>query len=358
MKILNAYLLKELLKIILICVIIFSTIYIIIDFVQKIERLIDAGIDNITILKYFIFKMPFVLVQMVPPATLIAIIILMSVMKKKNEIIALKACGIDVFSLNFILIFYGFLLAGFVFLVGEYVVPYANAKSNDIWIYDVESREKNRFYGSDQIWYRAKNRIYWIKHYDYYNKTLLRPSFYFFDDDFRVIKKIDGNKGQWEKDQWVLQDGIIQFMDENGEYKFERFDEYVLDIPETPETFVKEKKSSEELSFLKMKEFANQMQEEGYDNTRYLVDMHIKIAYPVIIVIMIMIGTAVPLMQRQTRIPLSVMAGILISFLYMVALGFSRSLGLSGVVPPFLAAWFANFLFLLVGAYLMSCVDR
>lgn len=147
-------------------------------------------------------------------------------------------------------------------------------------------------------------------------------------------------------------------MDEKGDYTSKRFNEYVLDIPETPESFVKEKKESEELNVLKMREIAKQMKEEGYDNTRYLVDMHTKIAYPVIIVIMMMIGIAIPLMQRQSRIPLSVMAGILISFLYMVVLGFSRSLGVSGVLPPFFAAWLANLLFLLFGAYLMSCVDR
>lgn len=358
MKILHAYILKELAKIIFICVLIFSAIYIIIDFVQKIDRLIDSGIANMLIIEYFLFKIPFIVVQMLPFATLLSVIVIISIMKKKNEIIAIKACGIDIFSLAKIMLFYGFLLASFVFLVSEYLVPYTNSKTNDIWNYDVEKRTSGRFYGSDQIWYRAKNRIYWIKHYDYYDNILQGASFYFFDDDFRVIKKVDGNKGVWENGQWIIKDGVMQIIDESGEYKFERFDEHILDIPETPETFVKEMKDSEELSFFKMRDFAKKMQSEGYDSTRYMVDMYIKMAYPVIIVIMVMIGLAVPLIQRQVRIPLSVMAGIMISFFYMVVLGFSRSLGLSGVFPPFLAAWFANFLFLLVGAYLMSCVDR
>ncbi len=358
MKILHAYILKELAKIIIICILIFSTIYIIIDFVQKIDRLIESGVDNILIFKYFLFKIPFILVQMVPPATLLSVIIMISIMKKNNEIIAIKACGIDIFSLAKLILFYSLLLASSVFLVSEYILPYTNSKTNDIWNYEVEKRTGGHFYGEDQIWYRAKNRIYWIKHYDYYDKTLQGASFYFFDDDFRVIKKVDGNKGVWENGQWIIQDGVMQVIDEDGEYKFERFDEYILDIPETPETFVKEMKDPEELGFFRLREFAQEMESEGYDNTTYTVDMYIKIAYPVVIVLMVMIGLAVPLMQRQVRIPLSVMAGILISFLYMVALGFSRSLGLSGVFPPFLAAWFANFLFLLVGAYLMSCVHR
>lgn len=358
MKILNAYILKELTKIIFICVLIFSTIYIIIDIVQKIDKLMESAVGNVVIIKYFAFKMPFIIVQMVPPAALLSIIIFISIMKKKNEIIAIKACGIDVFSVAKVMLLYGLFLTLFVFLASEYIVPYTNSKTNNIWNYEVEKRSSGHFYGRDQIWYRAQNRIYWIKHYDYYDKTLLGATFYFFDDDFRVIKKVDGNKGVWEKDQWIIEDGVLQYVDEYGDYKFDRFDEYVLDIPETPETFFKEMKDSEELSFFKMREFAEQMRLEGYDNTKYLVDMHLKVAYPLIIVIMTMIGLSVPLMQRRVRIPLSVMAGILVSFLYMAALGFSRSLGLSGVFPPLISAWFANLLFLMLGVYLMGCVER
>ncbi len=244
------------------------------------------------------------------------------------------------------------------FLVTEYIVPYTNSKTSDIWKYGVEKRSSGRFYGSKQIWYRSENRIYWIKRYDFYNKLLLGATFYFFDGDFRVIKKIDGRTGVWEDNQWIIKDGLIQVLNKEGVYEIDRFDEYALNIPETPETFVKEMKDPDELSFWEMKEYAEQMKREGYDNTKYLVDMHLKAAYPVILVVMVMIGMSLPLIQKQVRIPVSIMAGILISFFYMVALGFARSLGLSGVFPPFLAAWFSNFLFLLFGAYLMSCIER
>jgi lipopolysaccharide export LptBFGC system permease protein LptF len=38
--------------------------------------------------------------------------------------------------------------------------------------------------------------------------------------------------------------------------------------------------------------------------------------------------------------------------------GFSRSLGLSGILPPLLSAWIPNLLFILTGIHMMMRVER
>ena len=358
MKILNSYLAKRFYKTLALFVLVFFTIYLVIDFVQKLDNFIGAGVDKFTILRYFVYESPYILLQIIPPSVLLSLIVMTSIMKKYNEILAIKISGINVFSIYQVILVCVIFLTAFVFILSEFVAPYATSKSRDIWKYEVEKHSRGQYYGSDQVWYKGENRIYWIKHYDYKNRLLLDATFYFFDDDFRLVKKIDGTRGEWQDGRWILESGLIQTVRPDGSYKLERFDEHVLDIPETPETFVKERKSPEELSFWKMKRYAEQVQSEGYENTKYLVDMHIKIAYPVILVIMMVIGLSIPLMQKQVRIPTSVMVGILLCFLYMVILGFSRSLGLSGMLPPVLAAWLSNLVFLLLGAYMMGHVRR
>ena len=44
--------------------------------------------------------------------------------------------------------------------------------------------------------------------------------------------------------------------------------------------------------------------------------------------------------------------GLAVGFLYWVVLGLSNSLGRSGALPAFAAAWAANLLFLLLGTAL------
>ncbi len=340
------------------CILVFTFLFLVIDFVQKADRFVDHGASVGLIIRYFSFKTPYVIIQLLPVATLIASILLASSIIKNNELLVIKVCGINPFVFLGAMLCAAFWLTLLFFLVSEFIVPYTSSRSNDIWRYELEQRERGKFYGSHQIWYHGKNAIYWIKYFDYENKTILDPSFYFFDNNFLIIKKIDAREGEWMDDHWKLKDVTVQEIKEDGSYGLSKHSEYGLFIPESPESFIKEVKDLEEMSVLETRKYANQMQQEGYDNTRYLVNMNIKIAFNMIIIIMIIIGYCIPMAQKKARIPLSVSAGIGICLLYILVFSLSRSLGLSGRIPPFLAAWLSNGVFLLFGVYLLTMVRR
>ena len=85
---------------------------------------------------------------------------------------------------------------------------------------------------------------------------------------------------------------------------------------------------------------------EGYDVTKYLVELQGKIAFPMVILIMVFI--AVPFSLRSERsggVMQSIGIGIFIGFSYWIVHAFSMSLGRSEILPVFLAAWGANILF-------------
>lgn len=353
MKILSGYFSKEFLKFFALCQMIFLTIFLIIDFLQKIDNFIEAGVQKDAILSYFYYKIPYIMVQMIPAATLISVIIMFCLMKKNNEINALKACGLNVFKFSQPVIIISILIGLSMFLFSEIIVPYASSKSNELWDTGVEKLNTARFYGSNQIWYKGSGSIYWMKRFDNVNKIMESPTFYFFDNDFRLVKRIDGRKGYWENGRWKIEKGIIQEANKEGSYKMKRFSELYLDIPETPETFVRRTKSPEELSYWQLKRYAERVRVEGYDNTRYLVDMNIKIAYPFISLILVLIGIPIALGLKRGGTPLAVSIGMGVCFLYMLTLGFARSFGLSGVLPPVFSAWLANLVFFLFSIYLM-----
>jgi lipopolysaccharide export system permease protein len=86
--------------------------------------------------------------------------------------------------------------------------------------------------------------------------------------------------------------------------------------------------------------------------------MNIKIAYPLISLILVLIGIPVALRLRTGGTPLAVSGGMAVCFMYILVFGFSRSLGLSGVFPPILSAWLANLVFSLIGIYMMMYVEK
>jgi lipopolysaccharide export system permease protein len=353
MKVLSKYLVKEFFKLLVLCEAIFLFLFLMIDFLQRIDNFIEAHAAKGTMFLYFLYKAPLISVQMLPPATLIAVIILFSSMRKKNEITAVKACGLSASSLSQKIVVASFFLGVAVFLLGETIVPYTSYRSNKIWNIDVDKQDPGLFYGSYQIWYKGANSIYWIRHFDFKKKRMKRPTFYFFDKDFRLTERIDGQTGIWQEGQWRIEEGVVQKREPDGSYELERFENRLLDIDETPEAFVKGEKKPEEMSYWQLKRYAMKVKQEGYDNTRYLVDMNIKTALPFVSVVLVLIGIPIALSVRKGGTPLAISVGMAACFGYILTLGFSRSLGLSGVLPPPLSAWLANLAFLFVGVYLM-----
>jgi len=359
MKVLTKYISKEFIRLQIFCQIIFISLFLIIDFVQKIDNFIEAKVTKAgVIISYFLYETPYVMVLMIPFATLISVIILFRLMKNNREIMAIKACGLNIIKLSQTILIISLLISIFTFIFSETVVPYTSSKSNEIWDIEVKKQDPTRFYGSAQIWYKSSDAIYWIKHFDSAKNIMEAPTLHFFDKNFKLFKRIEAKRGIWKDGTWNMEDCIIQEIQTDGTYNIRRFDNLSLDIPETPDTFRKRAKQPEEMSYSQLKEYSETVKNEGYNNTEYLVDMGVKIAFPFISFVLTLLGIPIALELKIGHIPLAVSAGIGLSFLYYVILGVSSALGHSGIFPPFLAAWTANLLFMFVGIYLMITVEQ
>jgi lipopolysaccharide export system permease protein len=363
MKILSKYLAKEFVILLILCQAIFVFIYLIIDFVQKIDNFVHAQVSAAIMLNFLIYKIPLIFTQMLPVATLISVIITFSLLAKRNEFTAMKTCGLDILRVIQHIFVSAVLLGMVCFMLNELVVPYTNSRSNEIWDVDVGKRNPTQYHGINERWYKSSGAICWMRHFDYANQTLQRPTFYLFDDSFRLIKIIDGEKAVWIEGKWHVEQAIIQEFDSNGEYQTETFETLpLLSLKETPEDFLRSfgerEKSPENMSFLRLKRYAQRVIMEGYDNTEYLVYMNFKIAFPFMILIMVFIGIPISMRFEKKGTPFAISLGVCLCFLYYVVLGLTRSLGLSGILPPVLSAWLANLVFIFFGVYLMMKVER
>jgi len=358
MKVLSKYISKEFIKLFILCQLIFLSMFLVIDFVQKLDNFLEANVSKGKIFSYFLYKIPYITVQMMPIAILIAVIIVFCILKKNNEIMAMKACGLDILRLSQSIIIASLLLSIVSFLLSELVVPYSSSKCNEIWDIEVEKQNPAHFYGSDQIWYKTSNAIYWIRHFDSVGNIMQNPVFYFFDKDFRLVRKIEGKRGIWENGVWKIEEGIIQKIQDNGDYEVTKFVDFFLEIDKTPDTFKRRIKEPEDMSYQQLKRYAKTVGTEGYDNTEYLVDLNLKLSFPLISLVLALLGIPVALELKKGGIPLAVSIGIGLCFLYYVVMGVSRSLGLSGILPPLLSAWTANLLFVFFGAYMIMTLER
>jgi lipopolysaccharide export system permease protein len=358
MGIISQYLIRELIKFFLGFELAFVFIYLLIDFIQKIDNILEAGASLESMVLCFALKIPLIVMQMAPVAMLLSVIVLFSIMERGREITAFKACGISVLGTARPVIVFSLVVAVALFLFSELVVPFTTLKSNKIWNRDVEKRSTRQIHTRNNIWYRSQNAIYWIREFDFKYAHMKDVSLFFFNDSFKLIKRIDAQKGVWDQKGWVIQNGLIQELGVDGRYRAKPFEEISLSLPETPDDFQQDAREPSEMSYWELKQYAEKIQNDGYDATAYRVEKNIKLSFPIICFILVLIGIPIALRVKGGRIALAVAVGIGAIFIYLVTFGLTRSIGLSGILPPVFSAWIANTIFFLIGIYLLMQVNR
>jgi lipopolysaccharide export system permease protein len=78
---------------------------------------------------------------------------------------------------------------------------------------------------------------------------------------------------------------------------------------------------------------------------KYLVDLYLKISFPLTNLIVVVIGTALALRARRGGLAVWFGLSVFISFLYYAFIRTGQALGHNGALPPLLAAWIGNLFF-------------
>ena len=353
MNVLDKYFCREFFKLLTLCLLVFVMIYHVISFVGGVDNFLESNVSMGRMFIYHLYETPFIVMQMLPPSSLIAVIIMFTLMKKNNEIIALKCAGLNLWRVSRPIIITALFLSIALFLFAEVIVPITSSKSRRIYRVEVDKKVPQYLSSRSHIWFKGADCIYWIGRFDNAKKVMENFTLYFFDPSFRLAKRIDGRQGIWKDGKWEIRDGIVLKAGASGDYSLNRFNRIDLTLPETPEVFIREEKKPEEMSYWQLKRFAQTLRTEGYDATRYFVDLNVKLSFPFIVLAMVLIGIPVGLWPVKGGTPMTVTLGVLLCFLYLLILGFSRSLALADVFPPILAAWLANILFFFLGIYFM-----
>ncbi len=358
MSIINKYLIREIFKYLGIVLAVVISIYLAVDFFEKIDNFIEAKVSLSRVFIFFAFKIPFIVGQITPVGILLSILIVFGLMAKNNEIVALKSSGVSIYYLLKSVLLIGVLSGLFLFLFSEIIVPLTMGKANKIWLGEVKkesvviSREKN-------IWIKGNRLITHIRYYDPADNAILGVTLNNFDENFRLIKRIDAQKRIFRQGKWVLYELMEQNLNkEDGAYRVTFHEEKVVPLDFLPEDLKRNVKKSEEMSFMELLSYINKIEAEGYDATIYRVNLYAKTAFSFVCIIMCIMGTGIAFKGKvKDGLPLSIAYGIGIAFLYWIFYSFCLSLGYGGMLLPFIAAWIANLIFLFIGVIILLSAE-
>jgi len=358
MKILTRYIASSYIKILGLCISSFVTIYLVIDFLEKINRFTRAHGKPQYIFLYFICKIPEIVTQVLPLGVLMATLLALGTLYRNSEITAMRGCGISLKTITAPILGISFLLSIFTFFANELIV--ANTSQEMKYIEDVLIRgaSPNAFFRQNNIWYREKGLILQAKMFNPSVKTLEGVTIWLTEGSINPVKRIDAEKCVLNGDSWVLKNVVTRDI-AGGNIAG------TVVAAETPITLGMKQndlkvlgKNAENIGFFKLRHYCENLKKGGYDPTRYLALMHSRISLPFASFIMAFL--AIPFVFRSGRssgIAFGIGVSLAIGFSYFVTNTIIFSFGQTGILPPFVSAWAANFIFALFGIWLTMTIN-
>jgi lipopolysaccharide export system permease protein len=187
---------------------------------------------------------------------------------------------------------------------------------------------------------------------------MLGLNIYKLNPDFSVREQIKARSLVWENGAWRLKNSLT-FTDVDDVVQSRPSDNEVFNIVENPDDLGMIVKNSEEMNFSDMWNYVKRVKSSGYKAVTYEVDLHGKLAYPLASLLMIMISIPFGVHQVRSGGPAKGIAlAVAIAAVYWMLTSVGASLGHSGVLPPVVAAWFANIFFMITSIIVLFRLQR
>lgn len=328
-----------------------TVIYMIADFFEKVDNLMESGLPVSKAALYFLSRIP--IEHLIPASTLLSVMVVFGLMNKHNEIIALKTGGVSIYRMMKAPFFLGVLFSLALLMFSEILLPIVRSNANRIWLEEVKNVQVNA--QRQDIWLKGNHSIYHIQFFDPTRMRAFDVSLYFFDADFKVARRIDAREGEYIEEQWAFEEVMDQVRHpKDGSFEVRHLDKLTLPLDFGPMDLKLVVKDSDEMSLLELSDYIQTAKSDGYDATPYRVDWHAKIAYPLVCAILSVIAVSIAGRGRRgENLAIVVVTGIGLAFCFWVLHGFSLSLGYAGMLPPLVAAWLPNLIYFSMAAVLL-----
>ncbi|MCK9378028.1 MAG: LPS export ABC transporter permease LptG [Syntrophobacterales bacterium] len=335
--ILEHYVAREFVKLMALSLLTFVSLFVVVDFFEKIDRLVRAHLGAAKLLEYLILKLPFAVSQVLPAAVLLGVMLTFGLMSRSHETMAIRTSGLNILCLMRPIIIYAGLVALLLLSLNLYLVPWSQGQLSVFWQTEVEKKPPRNLHNLEHFWYKGDQAIYNIVMFRKDIQTLEGVKIYLFDRQFHLVQIVAAARAQWQGDHWHFFDGYVQTFDANGVVVGEKFHERNLMLTEQPKDFADLEKKVTEMDVNELYRYMERLERDGYKSTPYRVDLYDRFSLAATPLILVILGLGLALRHEQIHITSMVAAGLGLMFGYWLFFGFCASFGQAGSFPPLLA---------------------
>lgn len=334
------------------------------DLVRKVT---ESGLLLTIALKVLLLKMPGFIVLAFPMSMLLATIMAYSRLSSDSELIALRSLGVSIYRIVIPSIVLSLMVTGLAFFFNDVVAPAANYQASITL--DTALKNNEPSFIEENIIYPEYKKI---EQPDGKKQTVLTRLFYAETFNGKEMQKltildrsqtginqiITSQSATWNftENKWDFFNGTVYLIAPDGSYRnIVRFDRQQLDLPRAPLDLANQDREYDEMNLSQAREYLKTIELSGSEKKirKLKVRIQEKLSLPFVCLIFGLIGAAVGLRPQNTSKATSFGICVGLIFSYYLLSFISSSMGIWGVLSPFMAAWLPNFLGLGVGGFLL-----
>jgi lipopolysaccharide export system permease protein len=328
----------------LVCLAAFTAAYLLGDIFDRFNDLMRYGGLGLLGMEYFMLKIPLIVSQLLPIACLAGVLLGFALLNRTGEVLACQQLGISRLGMALPVLLAAVAISVFDFALSETVVPMATREAKYLYEVQLKKRHMRGVFANRHIWVRVRGGFLAADSYDHKQMVLRGVTLYRLGSDYAVHDIFHTNEARWNGHGWKTAD-VTRYQLSSSEVSSSEPATFNIDI--TPADLGLLRLDPEECSLWELNRYIQGLRSKGLDPGGYVVDRDLKWAMPLSCVIMVALGMALSLDPLPRRLSLGRSFGlaIAIGFGYWLAFGLTSSLGHSGILPAWFAAWSPNALF-------------
>jgi len=257
----------------------------------------------------------------------------------------MRAAGIGTGRIAAPLLATALLVSGLVFVTNEFFLPHLNARRDEIYRGDIKKQNlEGPTLRTNLAYLGAEGRTFLIRTYNVPQRTM-REVVIQEIRNHTLVGRIDAESARWENGRWVFHEGYTRRFDRDGEHAAHFTELTIPGLTERPADFAEEEEDPKTLSYWELSHYITRLKQSGSRVQKYLVELYLKVAFPLTNLVVVVIGTALALRVRRGGLAISFGLSVFISFIYYAFIRTGQALGYSGALPPLLGAWLGNIVF-------------
>ncbi len=356
MILLNRYILAQFTRTFFTVAAAFVAIYILVDFLEKIDNFIEAGKPMSLLVKFFLLNIPFIVDQLSPILILLSGVISLGIINHNNELTAMMAGGLHLRTIIKPILIGGVLSTMLFLSMAQWILPRTIAATNTIWYENVNGMVPLGIFRNGRFYYQGQEGFYSFARPWLDKNVFINFSYSSWDEnDYSLKTLITAKKAAWTDSGWHLTDGQIQQKITKTEHTTTLFHKQIFELPDLPDNFFVPEYQAAELSLTEL--FTSAFQQKTRKETvEAWTNFYSRVSYVLLGLPLLLLGLPVLLISYRKwgkDLSVAIPASCAMAFVAWGLWGALQSLARADYLPPLLAAVLVHVLFGLGGFLLL-----